>query len=765
MTLRNKISRIAICIILATVLAVVVFPVAGCNGNNYYIKLPESRQVMVGETIRISADTNASRANWEIIGQCLLGTIDIFPSNYASTPIVDVVGVSPGTVTLRATTISGSYFGTSRSASATMQIIITPLSPPLVATVTITPNNPVVRIGETITVTATATNTLVPIVDFSVVGAVQAIASINRLTALSAEVTGLHAGNTYLRASFTDTLGLHRYTSVPLVVYCPTYHGVTGITLDYQNKSLEIMDSHLDLNVLNATVHPNNAPNRDVIFTTSDPYIATVDNNSSRVNFVRPGIVYITATSASNPNVSRRVFLSILSSHTLCMADAYLNSVMPTVRIETGTDERTAESYFGLTRNTWVTNGEFGSTISLENAWDASYNFAPTAVDVRGRGNSTWHSFRHSKQPIRVRFPNPAFNHRSMLDSGYRARNWSFISSHSDKTMMRHYTAYNMGRMLGSFASVAFTRFVHLYINGDYRGVYMLVDHMDNDGDGNRADIHWNPDDAANTEFYLEMCRRAAGYATPDGQPADFWFWAGGNSFEFREDSGMTTSPTHANRPRTVALINEAQRFIQEVHDTIVSRDWEAIQQIIDVSSMVDFYIVNEIAKDVDVAFSSVHMTVRGRPGFGETRRLFMGPLWDFDLAMGNADYMPAGPWENGVYRYNRYHPTGRGASRHVWLRNLIEYVPEFRELVEARFSCFMLNVLPQTIERVQFYASHNAACFNRNFVRWPILGTRLWPNPTNVWTLTTHNAHINQMTGFLQARAVWMNDFFASLW
>jgi len=338
-----------------------------------------------------------------------------------------------------------------------------------------------------------------------------------------------------------------------------------------------------------------------------------------------------------------------------------------------------------------------------------------------------------------------------MLDSGYRARNWSFIASHSDKTLMRHYTAYNMGRMLGSFASVAFTRFVHLYKNGDYRGVYMLVDHMDNDGGGNRANIYWNPDDAANTEFYLEMCRRAAGYG--GGAPADFWFWAGGNSFEFREDSGMTTNAGHANRPRTEALISEAQGFIQEVHNTILSHDWEAIQQIIDVSSMVDFYIVNEIAKDVDVAFSSVHMTVRGRPNMGETRRLHMGPLWDFDLAMGNAYYMPGG-------LYNWYHPTGRGAVRHVWLRHLIRYVPQFRELVTARFDCFRQNILPQTIGRVHFYADRNSACFYRNFGRWDILGRRVWPNPTHVWNITSHNGHMNQMTGFLTARADWMNSF-----
>ena len=527
-------------------------------------------------------------------------------------------------------------------------------------------------------------------------------------------------------------------------------HQVTGLTLDYTNLDADFLDGSV---TLTATITPSYASNQNILWSSSNNAIATVNNGV--VTFVGRGTVVISAVSVSNPGAFSQTTINI--SRSIVNYNVYAGQAFPNVRIQTGSDERTSESYFGLTRNTWNLAAG-GATISIDGAWNDEYNFDPVPVDVRGRGNSTWWNFRHSKQPIRVRFPNNVASHRSMLDSGYAARNWSFIAAHSDMSQMRHYAAHHMGRRLDTFSNVAFKRFVHLYINDQYRGIFQLTDHMDNCGQGNRANIdwiagrvnaaNWTNEHLANTEFYIEMCRRARGYG--GAAPADFWFMAGGNSFEFREDSGMNVNPTHANRPRTLALIEEARQFTQLVHDTIMGGNWNAIQAIVDIPSLVDFYIVNEVFKDVDVAFSSVHMTIRNRiPGDGSTRMLHMGPLWDFDLAAGNAYYFPA--------VYGGYGPIGTGAKRHPWFNALVRNVPQFRTAVIERFEYFYTDILPETIERIQNIATLREDCFMRNFNLWPILGVGVWPNPISIRTIDTFMGQVNHVAWFLNTRANWM--------
>jgi len=415
--------------------------------------------------------------------------------------------------------------------------------------------------------------------------------------------------------------------------------------------------------------------------------------------------------------------------------------------------------FAGISRDTWVQ----GAMVSMSNAENPVFNFDYTTVDVRGRGNSTWGMYYGSKQPYRIRFPNDINTFPSMLDSGYRARNWALIASHSDRTLMRHYTAYNLGRAMGGrFSHHPFTRFIHLYINDEYRGVYMLTDHMDTDGlyygetaatasgrvniRGGNMPNSWR-DDPYHREYYIEMCRRADGY---QGVVADHWFrvpnWARtgsssfGMPFEFRDDSGL-------GREAGPLLEAEARDFVRNVHDVIRSRNWNNIQQVIDVPSFVDYYIVQDLFMGNDINFSSVHMTLRGTRS---NRKLHMGPLWDFDLSANNSSWGTTDPVNN---------PNGghHVAWHHPWFYNLVQHVPQFRALVVARLAEVTTTYLPQAIDRLNSNAANYRKDFDRNFAVWDIIpGTVAAGNPSHN-NLPTFDAHINQLSTFLTQRAGWM--------
>ena len=56
-------------------------------------------------------------------------------------------------------------------------------------------------------------------------------------------------------------------------------------------------------------------------------------------------------------------------------------------------------------------------------------------------------------------------------------------------------------------------------------------------------------------------------------------------------------------------------------------------QSIIDIDSFIDFFIMNEITKNIDGYRISTFINV------DIDKKIKMGPIWDFNLAFGNADY------------------------------------------------------------------------------------------------------------------------------
>jgi spore coat protein CotH len=85
----------------------------------------------------------------------------------------------------------------------------------------------------------------------------------------------------------------------------------------------------------------------------------------------------------------------------------------------------------------------------------------------------------------------------------------------------------------------------------------------------------------------------------------------------------------------------------------------DGYEDLIDLDNWIDYFIIQEFVKNVDVGWSSVYMYKEPQG------KLKFGPVWDFDLAYGNADYIDYGP-ENwyGMREYkNHFLPFTDGNS------------------------------------------------------------------------------------------------------
>jgi len=372
--------------------------------------------------------------------------------------------------------------------------------------------------------------------------------------------------------------------------------------------------------------------------------------------------------------------------------------------------------FYQLTREDW-------ERVALS-LYDASGNemFTNVSARIRGRGNSTWHLAPADplNRTFRIRFNEP----QEMMERGYFATDWTMIANHFDFTMLRQYSAYYLGNLFAQTRedNLYFSpshQFIDVYINGVYWGVYMLSAQV-NDGAGDRANLRFHADPTL-SEFMIEQDH-------PDhrGREHQMTIVEGELYYAIRFPRSGDVTDAH---------INYVHATLLHINDVIRSLDFNEIIKYIDVSSFVDFYIISEWYQNHDITHS-IFLQIRG---VGEGRRLYKGPIWDFDLAAGG-----------GGIRSRQQIIT----RNNIWFSYLMQ-VPEFVDAVALRWHEVNDELLAQTIARIYYVASYYRTGFERNFERWPILGTRVAGalTPEYLAELVTFMEHVAFLIDFLEDR------------
>jgi hypothetical protein len=157
----------------------------------------------------------------------------------------------------------------------------------------------------------------------------------------------------------------------------------------------------------------------------------------------------------------------------------------------------------------------------------------------------------------------------------------------------------------------------------------------------------------------------------------------------------------------------------------------------IDVDSFIDWYLINEIAKNVDSKdYSSMYFSLV--PG----EKIKMGPLWDFDLGFGNVDYADS------------QYPEGFWVKDHQWFSRLFED-PAFVEKVKTRFLFFRSNQDYFT-QIIDDQADYLRWAQQENDNRWDLFGNYVWPNPV---VYNTHIQEVNYLKYWFHERMKWLEN------
>ncbi|MCL2364650.1 MAG: CotH kinase family protein [Defluviitaleaceae bacterium] len=372
-------------------------------------------------------------------------------------------------------------------------------------------------------------------------------------------------------------------------------------------------------------------------------------------------------------------------------------------------------------RTDWV-----DATVTLQYHVEV-FEFENLNAEIIGRGNSSWGL---QKRPFRLRFSEPVV----MLCAGHAARNWTLIANHSDKTLMRNYAAYYLAGLLDGMDVSPYARFVDLYINGLYQGVYMLCIQMEVLPE--RVEITGHEDPRI-SEYFIQMDQRQI----DDGVRGFDFVTVNRRHYQIRHPHNNMRTTYHAEYVR---------QFLIQLEDAIFHQNGNVFDLICK-ASFIDFYLVQELFKNQDAGFSSVFMTIQGQ---GDNRRLVMGPVWDFDISAGNAYYQGWAPIHGG------YSPRGVWVTAvHPWFHGLLR-IPEFADATAARWLQIRDNEVPQMMARIDHLATVYEPHFERNFDRWNIMGRYVWPNPPVVAQIDTFRGQVDYLLWFIQERAIWMDGF-----
>lgn len=346
-----------------------------------------------------------------------------------------------------------------------------------------------------------------------------------------------------------------------------------------------------------------------------------------------------------------------------------------------------------------------------------------------------------------------------------------------DRTLMYHYFGYQLSRNIGRYASRS--KFVELEVNGDYKGVYVFMEKLKRDG--NRIDVaKLKPSDvdaASITGGYILKIDKTAGGDLGIIQPLEYYYdnWQDDATYtpeiSFRSKYDINGKiinfeafdpPYHSNQyletyflyeyPKAEDITDAQKAYIQDyIHqfETALltddfSSDLRTYTDYIDVNSFVDYFILNELCRNVDAYRISTYLH-KDRGG-----KLNMGPIWDLNIGYDTGDRIP---WDDWVINYNQFVDKDSWMTPFWWLRLMED--PVFRQAVKTRWTSLRTGAMSaasllRLVDETAAYLQKNGA-IERNYTRWDI------GKPVD------YGEAVQSLKSFLEFRAQWMDGEISS--
>jgi hypothetical protein len=169
--------------------------------------------------------------------------------------------------------------------------------------------------------------------------------------------------------------------------------------------------------------------------------------------------------------------------------------------------------------------------------------------------------------------------------------------------------------------------------------------------------------------------------------------------------------------------------------------------------SFIDYFILNEISKNVDGYRLSTFLYKDKQSKGG---KINIGPAWDYNLGWWNADYCEGSLETGWAYKFGTVCGGDFWQVPVWWERLLLDNT--FRSELKCRWNELRASTLSNAT--LNNYVDSVGAYLNeaqgRHFTAWPIIGVYTWPNPSPL--PTSYAGEITALKSWIQNRMVWLD-------
>ncbi|WP_303837158.1 CotH kinase family protein [Ruminococcus flavefaciens] len=411
-------------------------------------------------------------------------------------------------------------------------------------------------------------------------------------------------------------------------------------------------------------------------------------------------------------------FMPIIPKSTVIAADniSFVSEQldMPIIAIDTlGSSVSSKESYTTANVTIWNENGDIDTV--------------ETEVQIRLRGNVTLNS---PKKSYKFKFDKKQ-NPLSLGDGA--GKSWNLVANYFDTSLLRNMTAYHLGDMFDNIPYSANSRSVEVYVNGSYQGVYLFCEAVN--VNKNRIAVTEAPDEVENNGYLVEMTR----------YDCDYPFEIEYAQYDIKSDLSADSDIQSQQK----AYISN---YMEQCLNALKEGDKTRAETLIDIPSLVDNFIANEICKNVDSGWDSYYLC---KDAGG---KLQFAPMWDYDLALGNFVDVKGYDTPEGMGIYN---VANSNANSNPWFCHALQN-DWFREAVAERWD-EMYEEVKALPTFVTDEAQENARSYDRNFTKWNNIGKKVFSEPDSIVNLTSYQAHAEYLSNWLDQRIQWLDGYFAS--
>ena len=326
-------------------------------------------------------------------------------------------------------------------------------------------------------------------------------------------------------------------------------------------------------------------------------------------------------------------------------------------------------------------NGEEQSVFSVPNS---IYR-----ATIKYRGASSYSKF--DKKQYRIKFyKNKKDSVKKVSLAGMGANSeWVLNGPYLDKTLIRNKLVYDLARELNGWAPD--TRFVELFVDGEYQGVYLAVEPVTN-GES-RLRLAKFGLLSGETAYIVNRDRIDTG-----SEEIDTW----------GKTNGYTYNALYIRYPSKNKITEKQKEYIQkdisEFEQALYGKNFSdkriGYQAYIDMDNWVDYFIINEFAMNYDAGNLSTYL-------YKELGGKLQLAVWDFNNGFDN-------------YQWFRTETDVLHTVENSWFKRLWQD-ETFREHVCERYRQLRKTTLADEhiAEKIASYQEELGDAVDRNFKVW----------------------------------------------